>query len=49
MLPYAFRKRVEMHGDFTRGVGSMVWLGSAWLPRGGGLRRTDTRMHLDGI
>ena len=36
MLPYAFRGRVEMH-DFTGGVGSMVWLGLAWLPRGWGV------------
>ena len=27
MLPYAFRRRSEMHGDFTGGVGSMAWLG----------------------
>ena len=27
MLPYAFRRRLEMHGDFTGGVGSMAWLG----------------------
>ena len=53
MLPYAFRRRVEMHGDFAGGVGCMVWLGLAWLGfrGGGGLRRTDTgdRMHLDDI
>ena len=29
MLPYASRRRLEMHGDFTGGVGSMVWLGLA--------------------
>ena len=29
MLPYAVSRRVEMHGDFTGGVGSMVWLGLA--------------------
>ena len=29
MLPYAFRRRVEMHGDFTGGVGSMARLGLA--------------------
>ena len=42
MLPYAFRRRVEMRGGFTGGVGSLVWLG---FRGGGGLRRTDTRMH----
>ena len=53
MLPYEFRRRVEMHGGFTRGS----WLhGLAWLGfRGsGGLRGTDIyrgpyafRWHLD--
>ena len=32
MLPYAFTRHVEMHGDFTGGVGSLAWLGF----RGGG-------------
>ena len=35
--PYAIRRRVEMHGDFTGGVGSMAWLGLAWLLRGWGV------------
>ena len=35
MLPYAYRRRVEMHGDFTGGVGSMVWLGLASAGVGG--------------
>ena len=26
-----------MHADFTGGIGSMVWLGLAWLPRGWGV------------
>ena len=51
MLPHAFRRRIDMHGDFTGGVGSIVlaWLGLA--SSGVGLRRTDTgdRLHLDGI
>ena len=40
-----------MHGDFTGGIGSMAWLGLAWLPRGWALRGAGTgdRMHLDGI
>ena len=53
MLPYAFGRRVAMHGDFTGGVGSMAWLGLAWLRflGGGGSRGIDTgdRMPLDGI
>ena len=28
-LAYAFRRRVEMHCDFTGGVDSMIWLGLA--------------------
>ena len=45
----AFRRRAEMHDDFTGGIGSMAWLGLA--SAGVGLRGTATgdRMHLDGI
>ena len=45
--PYAFRRRVAMHGDFTPGIGSMAWLGLA--SAGVGLRGTGDRMHLNGI
>ena len=44
ILTYAFRRGVEMHGDFTGGVGSMAWLGLA--SAGWGI---EDRMHLDGI
>ena len=44
ILTYAFRRGVEMHGDFTGGVGSMAWLG--WASAGWGV---EDRMHLDGI
>ena len=35
MFPYACKRRVEMHGDFTGGVGSMAWLGLASAGVGG--------------
>ena len=40
-MPYAFRRRVEMHSDVRGGIG----------PRGWGLRGTGTgdRVHLDGF
>ena len=44
ILTYAFRRGVEMHGDFTGGVGSMAWLGMASAGWG-----VEDRMHLDGI